>query len=93
MLWDDRERYHKGWGVYDFPVEALPTESTCPITGRAYTFFPKHEPLDNNYAHTEIWCDDLPRTSSPPTEPTKAVKKELRAIISQSITIRIEAQV
>jgi len=90
-LWDEEKRYD-GWGVFQFPVACLPSELTCPDTGRRFTFFPKHVPVRKNYAHSEIWCDRLPRAHAGYVVPTSLVKLELRALISQNIQVVLTAQ-
>ncbi len=90
-LWTDNGRLH-GWGVFQFPVSCLPEKSVCAATGRQFTFFPKHVPLKNNFAHSEIWCDQLPRKNAEYVLPTRFVRKELRARIQKHSRIVIEAE-
>src|SRR5581483_5978571 len=59
-LWTPEGRLD-GWGVYEFPVSCLRATARCPDTGRQFTFFPRHVPLWNNYSHSEVWCEELPR--------------------------------
>jgi hypothetical protein len=89
--WTDKKRLPDA-GVYQFPLSCLPAEARCPNTGRQFTFFPKHVPLWNNYAHTEIWCDSLPRKNAVFVLPTEEVKKELRARIQKNHRIAIQAK-
>jgi hypothetical protein len=89
--WTDKQRT-AGAGVYQFPVSCLPAKSRCPDTAREFTFFPKHVPLWNNYAHSEIWCDTLPRRNAGYVLPTELVKKELRALIQKNHRIAIQAE-
>jgi hypothetical protein len=87
-LWfPDEDTRYDGWGVFQFPVACLPAELVCNDTHRQFTFFPKHVPLTKNYAHSEVWCDTLPRSNSEYVRPTSLVRKELRAIISQNIKV------
>ena len=81
-LWTDNRKMN-GWGVYGFPVACLPKESVCSHTQRRFTFFPRHVPVRNNYAHSEVWCDDLPSKNSGYVLPTEIVKKEFRATIQK----------
>jgi len=90
-LWTEEERL-KGLGVFSFPVSILPYESTCPDTGRRFVFFPKHVPLKKNYAHSEVWCDQIPRQNAGYVVPTRLVQKELRAKIQKNSRIVIEAE-
>ena len=88
VLWQDHiEERYDGWGVFAFPVSCLPAEITCHDTARRYTFFPKHVPLERNYAHSEIWCDTLPRSNASYVKPTASVRKKLRALIWQHIQV------
>lgn len=50
-----------GLGVIRFQVGEIPPEIAQP-DGPAFIFFPKHMPEDDNYAHSEIWCDHKPAT-------------------------------
>ncbi len=90
-LWNDKERLD-GLGVFQFPVSCLPREAICPTTGGRFTFWPKHVPLRNNYAHSEVWSDQLPRRNVGYVLPTKLVRKELRATIQKNSQIVIEAE-
>jgi hypothetical protein len=91
-LWTDNEKLD-GWGVFRFPASCLPEEAVCSQTQRRFTFFPRHVPLRKNYAHSEVWCDELPRTNSAYVLPTKIVKKEFRARIQKYSQIVIPAEV
>jgi hypothetical protein len=90
-LWTEKERL-SGWGVFEFPVAALPNALVCASTARNFTFFPKHVPLQRNYAHSEIWCDELPRKNAEYVHPTSLVKKELRARIQKESRIAIHPE-
>jgi hypothetical protein len=89
-LWNNTERLN-GLGVFQFPASCLLKEAKCSDTGRRFTFFPKHVPLYNNYAHAEVWCDELPRRNAEYVLPTKLVWKELRATIQKNCHITIDA--
>jgi hypothetical protein len=54
---------------------------------------PKHVPLKKNYAHSEIWSDELPRGNEGYVAPTKLVWKEVRATIQKNSQITIVAAV
>jgi hypothetical protein len=90
-LWSKTERLD-GLGVFQFPVSCLPREAICPVTGESFTFWPKHVPLENNYGHSEVWSDRLPRANAGYVVPTKLVRKELRATIQKNSQIVIPAQ-
>lgn len=78
------------WGVLSFrtvdiPAFLLPEAPT-------HSFFPKHVPLRDNYAHSELWCDRIPATGEY-QQPSKRVKKLCRAILSQRVVVEIVAAV
>jgi hypothetical protein len=89
--WTETERLDD-WGVFQFPVSCLPQEATCRDTARRFSFFPMHVPLRKNYAHSEIWCDEVPPQNAGYILPTKLVKKELRAMIQKHSQVVIPAQ-
>lgn len=91
-LWTPMHRLH-GLGVFQFPVSCLPERCTCSQTNRQFVFFPKHVPLSNNYAHSEIWCDEFPAKNAGYVLPTALVKKELRASIQKYSRIVIAAEI
>jgi hypothetical protein len=82
---DDR---HVGSGVWSLRVEDLPAE--FPPEKPQISVFPQHLPVDENYAHSEIWCDRIERTGQH-VEPNNETKKLLRAILSQRVHIEIAA--
>src|SRR5579864_4104967 len=87
VLFSDRNEF-SGWGVLSFQVQALPAQ--FPSDGPVCTFSPKHAPLDDNYSHSEVWCDTLPPAGQH-TEPSKRIRKLFRAFLSQRVTIEIAA--
>jgi hypothetical protein len=90
-LWNEEERL-KGLGVFAFPASTVQDEATCSDTGRRFAFFPKHVPLKRNYAHSEVWCDHIPRQNAEYVLPTRLVQKELRAKIQKNSRIVIQAE-
>ncbi len=78
------------WGVWSLKVEDLPLEVTPeqPL----YTVAPRHVPLPDNYSHSEMWCDRLPKTGAY-VAPNNAAKKFIRALLSQRVHIEIPARV
>jgi hypothetical protein len=77
------------WGVLSFQVQHLP--HNFPADRPEYTFRPNHDPLENNYSHSLIHCDSIP-PSGRHVEPRKGVRKLVRAVLSQRISVEIEAQ-
>jgi hypothetical protein len=76
------------WGVLSFQVQHIPL--SLPPEHPLYNLFPKHTPLEDNYSHTELYC--VGTRSADYVEPAPAVRKLLRAAISQRITVEIEAR-
>lgn len=79
-----------GWGVLSFRVDDLPP--AFPDDQPQYTFFPKHIPLEDNYAHSEVWCDTIPACGEY-VKPSKQVRKLFRAVLSQRVVVEIVATV
>ena len=77
------------WGVLSFEVQHLPTP--VPQDHPEYSLFPRHMPLEDNYAHSEVHCDCVP-PSGTYVEPRPAIRKLLRTTLSQRITVEIEAR-
>jgi hypothetical protein len=78
---------YAGWGVLHYLVRDLnPALGDNP----AFSFFPKHDPLDDNYAHSEIWADRIPPTGGCVT-PSKTAKMAFRAHLSQRVRIDVLA--
>jgi hypothetical protein len=77
------------WGVLEFAVRDIPqklSEDPAP----AFVFFPKHVPEELNFAHSEVWVwSDREEGTGGYAAPSKAVRKLLRAKLSQRVTIRI----
>ena len=69
-----------GWGVLEFRVDQVSLQMTH--ADAQFFFFPKHAPEENNYSHTETRCS---RTAEhiPEIEPSSAVKKKYRVMLSQ----------
>lgn len=78
------------WGVLSFKCEDLP--ESFPPDDPQYTFFAKHVPMEDNYAHSEVWCDGRPATGEY-VRPSKQLRKLFRAALSQRIVIEIAATV
>jgi hypothetical protein len=76
------------WGVVSFQVRELP--SPLPPDNPRYSFGPRHVPLEDNYAHSEIHCEGIPPAGY--VEPASPIRKVLRAMLGQRIKVEIEAQ-
>ncbi len=59
-------------------VSDVPDSLVCEVTGRSYSFRPKHTPEDHCYAHSEIWCNRSGSIVAPYESPTKNVKDAFR---------------
>ena len=88
-----------GLGVVEFRVFDIPSRIDQE-QGPAYFFFMQHVPLQENYAHSEIWSDQDVKGSDPNPAmriyrvPSKTVKLRFRIMLAQRIRraqIRIEA--
>lgn len=79
VLFSEDARY-AGCGVLSFEVRDLP--ASFPPEEPRYTFFPRHLPQEDNYAHSEVWCDRLPQQTGGYVVPSSTVKKKLRAQLS-----------
>ena len=91
VLFADDGRFN-GLGVVQLRVSDIPPRITQE-QGPAYDFFMRHVPEADNYSHSEIWSDQVPRTGDY-RAPSRTVKLKFRIHLCQRITtdrIRIEA--
>lgn len=89
VIFDEAEEF-ANWGVLSFRVSDLPT--AFPLEDPQYGFSPKHVPMENNYSHSEVWCDVLPAMGMY-VKPNKQVRKLFRALLSQRCVVEIIATV
>ena len=87
VLFSETNEFAK-WGVWSVKAGDLP--SAFPKDAPTFTFHPKHTPMEDNYAHSEIWSDQIPPTGSY-AMPSKSVRKLFRAFLCQRIVIEIVA--
>lgn len=90
-LFSEEGRYN-GLGVVAFPVSDIPN-CIQQDDGPSYFFSMRHAPLDDNYAHSEIWSNRHPGDTEY-REPSKTIKLKFRLHLSRRIRreqIRIEA--
>jgi hypothetical protein len=80
----------ENWGVLSFKAEDLP--ATFPPNNPRYSFLPKHVPMEDNYAHSEVWCDTVPATGGY-VKPSSGIRKLFRAVLSQRVVVEIVAAV
>lgn len=83
---------YDGLGAVEFKVGDIPPRVQQP-QGPTYLFFMHHDPLEENYSHSEIWSDQEPNMKDY-REPSKTVKMSFRIALSKKITeqnIRIKA--
>jgi len=91
VLWDDEEeRRFEGWGVLVFTVGEARMELRTG-DGRQLGFDLEHNPLDLNYAHSEVICFDT-TTGTEVKNPSRMVQKQYRAKISQAARPIIPAE-
>jgi len=79
-----------GYGVLEFATRDIPPrlqEMGTPV----FVFFLKHVPQEENYAHSEIWCETEQETGRY-GNPSQTVRKKFRTMLSQHVTVRIAAQ-
>lgn len=84
-------RHFDGWGVLEFAVRSIPAQLEDD-QGVRYACFPRHVPLEENYSHSEIWCE-RENDRGHPAKPSAITRKKFRAILSQHVRVRIPAQV
>jgi hypothetical protein len=89
-LFSETGKYN-GLGVAEFRVEDIPARVEQP-DGPAYIFFMWHEPLEDNYSHSEIWSDHATRTGGF-RPPSRTVSLTFRIMLCRAIRqVRIEAE-
>jgi len=76
------------WGVLSFKTEDLP--ALFPPDDPRYSFFPRHVPMEDNYAHSEVWCDSVP-ASVRYVKPNSGTRKFFRTVLSQRVLVEIVA--
>jgi hypothetical protein len=91
VLFSEAEEEFAGWGVLSWEVRQIPTPQPGPPEQPRFTIVPKHVPLENNYAHSEIHCARVATEAY--CEPDKGIRKILRATLGQRATIEIDARV
>lgn len=78
----------QGYGVLSLRVHdatmALPADQPM------YSFQPRHVPIDENFAHSEIWCDRVEPTGNH-VIPNKGTRKLARTVLGQKAIVEIEA--
>jgi hypothetical protein len=79
----------ESWGVLSLQAQQIP--SPVPPENPRYTLGPKHSPLEDNYAHSEIHCESIPPIGY--VEPAPPVRKMLRATLGQRFCIEIQSRV
>jgi len=79
-----------GWGALSWQVQQIPTSLPEPPAQHRFTIGPRHVPLEDNYAHSEIHCARV--NTEAYCEPDKGIRKILRATLGQRATIEVEAQ-
>jgi hypothetical protein len=89
VIFSEASEFEK-WGVLSFQVQHLPR--SLPPEAPAHVFSPRHVPLENNYAHSEVHCDRVSPTGAY-VEPPPAIRKLFRATLSQRVVIEIEARI
>jgi hypothetical protein len=89
VLFSETDEYAR-FGVLEYPVTAV-TKSLPNQELEIFNFYPKHRPLELNYAHSEIWCD-CPQRQQVNIVPSPGVRKIFRTELSRYARVRISAQ-
>ena len=82
VLFSETGQYN-GLGVVEFRVADIPGRLEQ-LNGPPYVFFVRHEPQDENYAHSEIWSDHDPQTGGF-RSPSRTISLEFRVRLCRSI--------
>lgn len=77
------------WGVLSLRVRDIP--SLFPVERPERHFYPVHAPLELNYAHSDVFCE-TPSTPGVYQVPPPAIRKLVRAILSQNVRVEIQAE-
>jgi hypothetical protein len=91
VLFSETGEYN-GLGVVEFRVAEVPSR-VDQDEGPSYSFFPRHEPEELNYSHSEIWSDQLPATGGF-RKPSRTVSLKFRVQLCSLIgleRVRVEA--
>lgn len=88
VIFSETDKFAK-WGVLSFQAQYVSV--ALPPDRPEYTFFPKHVPLEINYAHSEVYCV-AGSAMGAYVEPRSAVRKLFRATLSQRVVIEVEAE-
>jgi len=78
------------YGIASFETSAIPFELTSSTTKLKYYFFAEHDPLDDNYSHTEVRCKNKDGIRIPFEEKKrihKSVKMAYRMEIGQASAV------
>ncbi len=78
---------HPGWGIFQFAVGDIPDKLYCESSKFTYTFPLFHDPIQDNFAHSEIhsFSDDLKRDN--PHAPSKTIRNHFRFLIQERALI------
>lgn len=77
------EGNYNGLGAVEFKVEDIPG-TVVGDQDSTFMFFMRHEPIEDNYAHSEIWSDRPPGTGDCP-KPSKSVGLKFKAELCKRI--------
>ena len=92
MPFGTRKSGSKAWEYSHFPRQPCRMRLRALIPDGGFAFFPKHVPLKRNYAHSEVWCDRIPRQNARYVLPTRLVQRELRAKILKAAGLLSQAE-
>jgi hypothetical protein len=84
-------RFYAEGGVMQISVEDVP-EAIEGEQGSKFRFFPRHVPLNWNYAHSEVWSDSFNTPSADGfREASRSAKTAFRVQFAKKLTVVIEA--
>jgi len=72
------------WGIWAILVRDVPT-SVCAENCPVYEFWLRHEPVEQCYAHTEIWCNRSGQDRQTYKEPPATVKALFRTMVARRL--------
>jgi len=83
-------RDFSGWGIFALRVGDIPPQ--LPPDVPTHRFWPQHVPLEDCYAHTEIWCNRIGQGQTYQAPNSATLKTLFRAMVSQHLKIVREPQ-
>jgi hypothetical protein len=89
VLFSETGQY-AGYGVLQYEVRNVRVTQKND-DNETFNLYPKHVPLEDNYAHTELWCE-CPERQNLNALPSPAVRKYFRTELGRCARPVIEAE-